>query len=78
MTPSQLASLAASLKDNEAFQGALAGIRTSAMEALTTVDATNADTIREHQATVRVVDALRDQFETFIRSGRVPKPPGIA
>jgi hypothetical protein len=73
-----LAALAQSLKDNEAFQAALDLIREDARDKLGTVDATNADTIREHQATIRVVDQLRDNLGQFIRSGSAKAPPGIA
>jgi hypothetical protein len=73
-----LASLAQSLKDNEAFQEALNLIREDARDKLGTVDPTSADTIREHQATIRVVDELRGNFEQMIRSGAAKKAPGIA
>lgn len=73
-----LGALAQSLKDNEAFQAALDGIREDARDKLGTVLATDADTIREHQATIRVVDQIRGNLGQFVRSGRPPKPPGLA
>jgi hypothetical protein len=73
-----LASLAQSLKDNEAFQVALNLIREDARDKLGTVDPTSADTIREHQATIRVVDELRERFALMISTAAAKKPPGLA
>lgn len=72
------ASLAQSLRDNEAFQEALNTIREDARDKLGAVDPNNADAIREHQATIRVVDELRGNLEQMIRGGAPKKPPGIA
>lgn len=69
---------AMSLRDNEAFQRALNLLRANALEALVRVPATDVEAIRDYQATVRVVDQLRDDLEGFIRSGQPRKSPGIA
>lgn len=73
-----LASQAMSLRDNEAFQQALDNLRNGALEALVRAPATDADAIRDYQATVRVVDELRGDLDGFIRSGAPRKAPGIA
>lgn len=78
MTQESLASEARSLLDNEAFVTALNGMRSSALETLARADATDTDTIRTHQAKVRVIDELRGDLEQFIRSGQSRKAPGIA
>lgn len=78
MTTEQLATLAASLRDNEAFQLALTNQRSDALDALARVAATDVEAIRDHQATVRVIDNLRDDLDGFIRSGQPRKAPGIA
>lgn len=78
MDAEQIAQQAMSLRDNEAFQAALDGIRTDALDALIRADATDALAINKHQATVRVVDNLRADLDGFIRMGQ-PKPkPGLA
>jgi hypothetical protein len=78
VTPDQLASLAQSLKDNEAFQGALAQIRANALERLATLPHSEAEAFYSAQARVAVVDELRDNLEQFIRSGAEKKKPGLA
>jgi len=78
MTPEQIASLAQSLEDNEAFQLALDKTRTGALEALASADATDSDFIRTQQATIRVVDEIKANLAQFIRSGAPKKPAGIA
>lgn len=78
MTPDQLASLAMSLKDNEAFQEALDTIRADALDTLATINPASTNAIIEQQAIVKVVDNLRGNLEQFIRSGKAPKPAGIA
>ncbi len=79
MTPDQIASLAQSLKDNEVFQNALDTIRSDALESLVLTNPTDVVEINKHQATVRVVDALRSNFDMVIQSvqGR-SKKPGVA
>lgn len=72
------AQLAASLRDNEAFQLALDNMRNGALEAMVLTNPTSVDKIIEHQTTVKVVDDLRGNLEQFIRSGLLKKPPGIA
>jgi hypothetical protein len=72
------AQLAESLKDNEAFQLALDNMRASALDGLAVVNADDKNAILKFQATVSVVDDLRGNLEQFIRSGKAPKPPGIA
>jgi hypothetical protein len=71
------ASLAQGLKDNEAFQAALDAIRENARDSLGTVAATDADAIRKHQATVQVVDDIRDNLVQMIRSGKPRSAPGL-
>lgn len=78
MTPDQLASLAQSLKDNEAFQTALDDIRDDALEALATMPRDDEAAFYTKQATVRVVDDIRGNLDLFIRSGKSAKPPGLA
>mgnify|MGYP001548180724 FL=1 len=78
MTPEQLASLASSLRDNEAFQLALDNARNGALERLTTTEPTNTVAILANQAVVKVIDELRGDLEQFIRSGTPRKPAGIA
>jgi hypothetical protein len=78
VTPDQLASLAQSLKDNEAFQAALDNMRANALDGLAGVNADDKNAILKFQATVNVVDDLRGNLDQFIRSGKEPKKPGIA
>ena len=78
MTPEQLASLASSLRDNEAFQLALDNARNGALERLATTEPTNTVAILANQAVVKVIDELRGDLEQFIRSGTPRKPAGIA
>lgn len=77
MTAEQAAQQAMSLRDNEAFQSALNSLRTDALEALARCPATGADAIREYQATIRVVDSLREKITDAIRAGASRNPPGI-
>ncbi len=77
MTDEQIAQQARSIKDNEAFQLALGAMRRDAIETLVSVQATDANKIRDLQATVRVVDELRAHLDAFIRKGRPPKAPGL-
>lgn len=72
-----LAPLAQSLKDNEAFQAALDGMRSDALESLARAIATDANKIRDLQARIRVVDELRGNLEDFIRQGQPKQKPGI-
>jgi len=69
---------AMALRDNEAFQAALDGIRADALEALVRVPATDTEAIRDYQATVKVVDEICERVDAFIRSGAPRKAPGIA
>lgn len=78
MTPEQIASLAQSLEDNEAFQMALNGQRASALDALAAIDASDTLGILKHQAIVKVVDDIRADLGQFIRSGQKRGAPGIA
>lgn len=73
----QLASVAQALKDNEAFQEALAALRSEALEALARTPATDTEAIRDHQTTVKVVDELRGRIDAFIRNGQPRRPAGI-
>lgn len=77
MTAEQLAHLAQSLKDNEAFDTALTNARSSALEALATIKRDDEQGFYDAQATVRVVDAIRSDLEQFIRDGKLRSPPGI-
>lgn len=72
------ASLAQSLMDNEAFQEALDKIKAGALEALSTIDADDKNGILKLQATVSVVNDIRDDLEAFIRQGKPPRATGIA
>lgn len=77
MSKEQLAAEAQRLKENEAFQAALNSMRSDALEGLARTPATDIETIRDHQARVRVVDDLRGNIEAFIRNGLPKKAPGI-
>lgn len=78
MTPDQLASLASSLKDNEAFQAALEMQRNRALEMLATINRDDEQGFYAAQAIVAVVDSIRGDLDGFIRAGKPPKPAGIA
>lgn len=78
MTSEQIASLAMSLRDNEAFQMALDGQRNSALDELANIDADDRNGILKHQAIVKLVDEIRADLEQFIRSGMKRGPSGIA
>lgn len=69
---------AASLRDNEAFQAALNKMRADALDKLAAIDPAKTNDIIRQQAIVAVVDELRSNLEQFIRSGKAPKPAGIA
>lgn len=72
------AQMAMSLRDNDVLQDAFTLLRTNAMEALAKADPVDADAIRQYQATIRVVDELREHLDGLIRSGAPKKPAGIA
>lgn len=57
---------AMSLRDNQYLQAALDTLRSTALEAMATVEPTDADTIRDHQATVRVIDGLRQRISVTL------------
>lgn len=78
VTAEQIASLAQSLRDNEALQMALDGQKQEALDALATIRADDVLGIQKHQATVRVVDGIRADLDRFIRSGQKRGAPGIA
>jgi hypothetical protein len=78
MTTDQLASLASSLRDNEAFQESMANMRDEALERLATIQYDDRDGFYTNQAIVKVVDGIHENLEQMIRSGTPPKPPGIA
>lgn len=73
-----LSAEAMSLRDNEAFQASLDGIRSTALEALVRTPATDVEVIRNHQAIVKVVDEIRGDLDAFIRAGRPKGAAGIA
>lgn len=68
---------ARSLLENDAFLKALTDIRANALDGLVAVHATDADSIRQFQATVRVVDDIRQSLK-FQKDSAKAKPPGIA
>lgn len=78
MTQAQLASLAASLRDNDAFQEAMAAVREDALERLASIKYEDRDGFYTNQAIVKVVDEFCSTLDQFIRSGAEKKPPGIA
>lgn len=78
MDKAQLAREAQNLRDNEVFMFALDAMRSEAIQGLVSAAPTDAETIRNHQAKVHVVDELRGSIEAFIRSGQPKKTPGIA
>lgn len=73
----QLAGEARRIKENEALQAALAYLRSEALEALVRTPATETETIRDHQAKVRVVDDFLARIEAIIRNGQPRKQSGI-
>jgi hypothetical protein len=78
MTPDQLASLAQSILDNDAYHDVMAGIRADALERLASLKREDIDGFYTNQAIVKVVDDLQVNLEQMIRSGKAPKAPGIA
>lgn len=72
------ANLAMSLRDNEAFQAALDAVRSTAIDTLIGIDADDKNGLLKAQATVNVVDDIRDNLEAFIRQGIVRAPAGLA
>lgn len=72
------AQLAQSLKDNEAFQAALDSTRLTAIDKLIRIDADDKNGLLKAQATVEVVDSIREDIEAFIRQGKPRAPAGIA
>ena len=78
MSVENLAAEAASLRDNEAFQASLSGIKARALEVLSTIDADDTLGILKQQAIVKVVDDLNGDLEGFIARGKPKRPPGIA
>ncbi len=77
MDKAQLAAEAQRIKENEAFQFALAQLRSEALEGLVRTPATDAEAIRDHQAIVRVVDDFLARIEAIIRNGQPRKQAGI-
>jgi hypothetical protein len=77
MTDAQLTREAQDLRDNRAFQVALAAIRHRALEGLVRTPATDTDAIRDHQAIVKVVDDLLGNLDALIRAGQPKRKPGI-
>ena len=73
-----LANLAMSLRDNEAFQAALNSVRENAIDTLIGISADDKNGLLKAQATVAVVDDIRGNLEAFIRQGVVRAPAGIA
>jgi hypothetical protein len=73
-----LAQQAMSLRDNEAFQTSLTNIKAAALDKLAVIDADDKNGILKAQATVQVVDAIRDDIDAFIRAGIPRGAPGIA
>lgn len=78
MNVQQRAQMAMSLRDNEVLQETLAWLRNNALEALAMVNPTDADGIRWHQATIAVVDELREHLDDLVRPGEPKKTAGIA
>lgn len=77
-TMTDYAQLAQSLKDNEAFQAALDYRKAAALEALAVIDADDKNGILKAQATVQVVEEIREDIEAFIRQAKPRGAPGIA
>ncbi len=59
---------AKSLQENEAFKFALSEIRVAALEQLVATDAEDVGLIRDHQAIVKVVDALRGRIDRLVKA----------
>ena len=76
MTPEQLAQLAQSLKDNEAFQMVLENQRSGALERLATMPRSDEQAFYAAQAIVAVVDGITQDLDRFVRAG-TKKNPGI-
>lgn len=73
-----LANLAMSLRDNEAFQAALDSVRENAVDTLIGISADDKNGLLKAQATVAVVDDIRGNLEAFIRQGVPRAPAGLA
>lgn len=78
MTPEQLASLAQSLRDNEAFRLVLSNQRANALEQLATMRRDDEQAFYAAQAIVAVMDSIKGDLEQFIRAGQPKAKPGIA
>jgi hypothetical protein len=78
VTAEQLAQLAQSLKDNEAFQMVLENQRKSALERLATMPHSDEQAFYAAQAIVAVIDGINSDLGQFIRAGTPKAPPGIA
>ena len=72
----RLAAEARALQDNDVFTTVFDRIKQDAMSALVTVSADDAETIRDHQAMARAIDALRDRVNIIAASG-VKTPSGL-
>lgn len=78
MDKALLAAEAQRMLDNEAIQAAIAHIRAEALDGLVSASPTDADAIREHQATVRVVDAFTARIARMISDGKPKQKAGLA
>jgi hypothetical protein len=77
MDKAQLAHEAQRLKDNETLQWVLSSLRAETIEELVYTPATDADTIRDHQSRVKVIDDFLARIEAIIRNGQPRKQAGI-
>ena len=77
MTKEELAAEAQRIKENDAAQAIVAGIRSVALEELSRADPTDADAIRKHQAIVMVADTFFSMIDAYVSNGQPKKPAGI-
>jgi hypothetical protein len=77
MDKSILAAEARRIMENDAAKHALSLMRTAALEHIIMTDAYDADEIRKHQATVKVIDQFFGLLNSFIREDAPRKPAGI-
>ncbi len=77
MTSDDLALEARNLRDNAVVQAAFASLREEAISGLVNTPANEADTIRDHQAMMKLLANIEQRVAIAISSGAAKKP-GLA
>jgi hypothetical protein len=77
MASDDLALEARNLRDNTIVQAAFASLRDEAISGLVNTPASEADTIRDHQAMMKLLANIEQRVAIAISSG-TPRPPGLA